>query len=70
MLFRSMPLKMALCVGITNTVGSAMANNTHYEIHINAGCEKGVVSTKVNFTFVHVCSINCVMSLQNPHHRV
>ena len=51
----------ALCVGITNTVGSAIARNTHCGIHINAGCEIGVASTKVNFTFVHVCSINCVL---------
>ncbi|WRX09681.1 SIS domain - like 1 [Theobroma cacao] len=36
----------ALCVGITNTVGSAIARNTHCGIHINAGCEIGVASTK------------------------
>ena len=40
----------ALCVGITNTVGSAIARNTHCGIHINAGCEIGVASTKVSFT--------------------
>lgn len=38
----------ALCVGITNTVGSAIARNTHCGVHINAGCEIGVASTKVN----------------------
>ncbi len=27
----------ALCVGVTNTVGSAIARNTHCGIHINAG---------------------------------
>lgn len=37
----------ALCVGITNTVGSAIARNTHCGVHINAGCEIGVASTKV-----------------------
>ncbi|XP_022734343.1 glutamine--fructose-6-phosphate aminotransferase [isomerizing] 2-like [Durio zibethinus] len=36
----------ALCVGITNTVGSAIARKTHCGIHINAGCEIGVASTK------------------------
>jgi len=38
----------ALCVGITNTVGSAIARNTHCGVHINAGAEIGVASTKVN----------------------
>ena len=37
----------ALCVGITNTVGSAIARTTHCGVHINAGCEIGVASTKV-----------------------
>lgn len=37
----------ALCVGITNTVGSAIARHTHCGIHINAGAEIGVASTKV-----------------------
>jgi len=37
----------ALCVGITNTVGSAIARNTHCGVHINAGAEIGVASTKV-----------------------
>ncbi|PON89099.1 Glucosamine-fructose-6-phosphate aminotransferase, isomerising [Trema orientale] len=36
----------ALCVGITNTVGSIIARNTHCGVHINAGCEIGVASTK------------------------
>ncbi|XP_024516322.1 glutamine--fructose-6-phosphate aminotransferase [isomerizing] 2 isoform X1 [Selaginella moellendorffii] len=36
----------ALCVGITNTVGSAIARGTHCGVHINAGCEIGVASTK------------------------
>lgn len=37
----------ALCVGITNTVGSAIARTTHCGVHINAGAEIGVASTKV-----------------------
>jgi len=36
----------ALCVGITNTVGSAIARRTHCGVHINAGAEIGVASTK------------------------
>ncbi|KAJ7960440.1 glutamine--fructose-6-phosphate aminotransferase [isomerizing] 2 [Quillaja saponaria] len=36
----------ALCVGITNTVGSEIARNTDCGIHINAGAEIGVASTK------------------------
>lgn len=42
----------ALCVGITNTVGSAIARNTHCGVHINAGCEIGVASTKVKILLV------------------
>ena len=36
----------ALCVGITNTVGSTIARLTDCGVHINAGCEIGVASTK------------------------
>jgi glucosamine--fructose-6-phosphate aminotransferase (isomerizing) len=36
----------ALCIGVTNTVGSAIARQTHCGIHINAGAEIGVASTK------------------------
>jgi len=36
----------ALCVGITNTVGSAISRATHCGVHINAGAEIGVASTK------------------------
>jgi len=38
--------KGALCVGVTNTVGSAIARETHCGVHINAGAEIGVASTK------------------------
>lgn len=36
----------ALCVGVTNTVGSAISRQTHCGVHINAGPEIGVASTK------------------------
>ncbi|GBF88215.1 hypothetical protein Rsub_00927 [Raphidocelis subcapitata] len=38
--------KGALCVGVTNTVGSAISNATHCGVHLNAGFEIGVASTK------------------------
>lgn len=37
----------ALSVGITNTVGSSISRETHCGVHINAGPEIGVASTKV-----------------------
>lgn len=37
----------ALAVGITNTVGSSISRETHCGVHINAGPEIGVASTKV-----------------------
>jgi len=37
----------ALCVGVTNTVGSSISRESHCGVHINAGPEIGVASTKV-----------------------
>ena len=37
----------ALTVGITNTVGSSISRETHCGVHVNAGPEIGVASTKV-----------------------
>lgn len=51
----------ALCVGITNTVGSAISRGTDCGVHINAGCEIGVASTKVRTN--SVSSINVI----EPH---
>jgi glutamine---fructose-6-phosphate transaminase (isomerizing) len=36
----------ALCVGVVNTVGSTISRETHCGVHINAGPEVGVASTK------------------------
>lgn len=36
----------ALCLGVTNTVGSSISRETHCGVHINAGPEIGVASTK------------------------
>jgi glucosamine--fructose-6-phosphate aminotransferase (isomerizing) len=38
--------KGALCVGITNTVGSTIARDTGCGVYLNAGAEIGVASTK------------------------
>lgn len=43
-------LRGALAVGITNTVGSSISRETHCGVHINAGPEIGVASTKVRIT--------------------
>ena len=37
----------ALIVGITNVVGSSISRDSHCGVHINAGPEIGVASTKV-----------------------
>jgi glucosamine--fructose-6-phosphate aminotransferase (isomerizing) len=47
----------ALCVGVTNTVGSAIARGTDCGIHINAGAEIGVASTKAYTSQI----VSCVM---------
>ena len=41
----------ALCVGVVNTVGSTISRETHCGVHINAGPEVGVASTKVSMLF-------------------
>lgn len=46
----------ALTVGITNTVGSSISRETDCGVHINAGPEIGVASTKVGpsiLTHIH-----------------
>jgi N-acetylmuramic acid 6-phosphate (MurNAc-6-P) etherase len=40
----------ALNVGVVNVVGSTISRETHCGIHINAGPEIGVASTKVSKT--------------------
>uniref|UniRef100_A0A671T6Q9 glutamine--fructose-6-phosphate transaminase (isomerizing) n=1 Tax=Sinocyclocheilus anshuiensis TaxID=1608454 RepID=A0A671T6Q9_9TELE len=42
----------ALTVGITNTVGSSISRETDCGVHINAGPEIGVASTKVGLVFL------------------
>ena len=52
--------KGALVVGVTNTVGSSISRDTHCGVHINAGPEIGVASTKV-CVCVCVCVRVCVL---------
>jgi glutamine---fructose-6-phosphate transaminase (isomerizing) len=44
----------ALIVGITNTVGSSICRESHCGVHINAGPEIGVASTKVSREFIQL----------------
>jgi len=44
----------ALCIGVVNTVGSTISRETHCGVHINAGPEVGVASTKVCSSRIHL----------------
>lgn len=48
----------ALALGITNTVGSSISRESHCGVHINAGPEIGVASTKVTFSKLCQCIRN------------
>lgn len=48
----------ALIVGITNTVGSSICRESHCGVHINAGPEIGVASTKVRQLLQCLKSVN------------
>lgn len=49
----------ALCVGVTNVVGTSISRETHCGVHINAGPEVGVASTKVCIiTFLRRTQVN------------
>ncbi|XP_065907584.1 glutamine--fructose-6-phosphate aminotransferase [isomerizing] 2-like isoform X2 [Dysidea avara] len=53
----------ALCVGMTNIVGSSISRETHCGIHINAGPENGLVSTKAYTSqFISLVMVGLVMS--------
>lgn len=56
----------ALCVGITNVAGSAIARETDCGVHVNAGCEIGVASTKA-YTSQIVVLIMVAVSLGQDH---
>ncbi|KAG5486748.1 hypothetical protein LSCM1_08004 [Leishmania martiniquensis] len=47
----------AVCIGITNVVGSSISRLTHYGAHLNAGIEVGVASTKAYTSQVVVMTL-------------
>ncbi|KAI8804212.1 hypothetical protein BJ742DRAFT_456399 [Cladochytrium replicatum] len=57
----------ALCVGVTNTVGSSISRETHCGVHINAGPEIGVASTKA-YTSQYIALL--MMALQLSEDRI
>jgi glucosamine--fructose-6-phosphate aminotransferase (isomerizing) len=58
----------ALCVGVVNTVGSTISRETHCGVHINAGPEVGVASTKVSmFSFRISSKLIMVKRLIHPN---
>lgn len=53
----------ALIVGITNTVGSSICRESHCGVHVNAGPEIGVASTKAYTSqFISLVMFALVMS--------
>lgn len=66
----------ALIVGVTNTVGSSISRESHCGIHINAGPEIGVASTKAYTSqFISLVMFALVMcedriSLQNRRNEI
>ncbi|TFK68809.1 L-glutamine D-fructose 6-phosphate amidotransferase [Pluteus cervinus] len=57
----------ALCIGVVNTVGSTLSRETHCGVHINAGPEVGVASTKA-YTSQYVALL--MMALQLSEDRI
>jgi len=57
----------ALCVGVVNTVGSTVSRETHCGVHINAGPEVGVASTKA-YTSQYIALL--MMALQLSEDRI
>merc|ERR1712032_239699 len=54
----------AFTVGIVNVVGSAISRATECGVHINAGCEIGVASTKA-YTSQVVCLVLIALALSD-----
>ncbi|CUM67710.1 uncharacterized protein PRCAT00005413001 [Priceomyces carsonii] len=54
----------ALTIGIVNSVGSSMSRQTHCGVHINAGPEIGVASTKA-YTSQYIALVMVALSLSN-----
>ena len=49
--------------GVTNTVGSTISRESHCGIHINAGPEIGVASTKVYNAIINITLITIIITL-------
>lgn len=56
----------ALCVGITNTVGSTISRETECGVHINAGPEIGVASTKA-YTSQYIALVLIALQLSEEN---
>lgn len=54
----------ALTVGVVNSVGSSMSRQTHCGVHINAGPEIGVASTKA-YTSQYIAMVMIALSLSS-----
>ena len=61
----------ALIVGITNTVGSTICRESHCGVHINAGPEIGVASTKAYTSQVNdiLLKISFMALCENKNHE-
>lgn len=60
----------ALCLGVTNTVGSTISRETHCGVHINAGPEISVASTKAYTSqFIALTLIALQLSDDNLHSK-
>ena len=60
----------ALCVGVTNTVGSTISRETNCGVHINAGPEISVASTKA-YTSQYIALMMIALQLSDDYlHKV
>ncbi|KAJ3413770.1 glutamine--fructose-6-phosphate transaminase (isomerizing) [Chytridiales sp. JEL 0842] len=58
----------ALCVGVTNTVGSTISRETHCGVHINAGPELSVASTKA-YTSQFIALVMIALQLSDDNYQ-
>ena len=58
----------ALCLGVVNTVGSTLSRETHSGVHINAGPEIGVASTKA-YTSQYIALVMMAVQLSDDSIR-
>ncbi|KAJ3086888.1 glutamine--fructose-6-phosphate transaminase (isomerizing) [Quaeritorhiza haematococci] len=58
----------ALCLGVTNTVGSTISRETHCGVHINAGPEISVASTKA-YTSQFIALVMIALQLSDDNYQ-